>query len=93
MLCNIAGHKARNWAPNYLRKMYLDWQGWTDGSSFGKLSGFNDGREGILVIERTDVNIQCAEYGTALQATSEEGHKDIIEILLSKGTDVSTEAG
>lgn len=83
MLCNVAGHQARIWAPVYFR--YLDWRGWTD-SALASYLGLARVVGDILDMEGTDVNIQSGVCGTALQAASARGHRDIVQVLLDKGT-------
>ncbi|KAK3934865.1 ankyrin repeat-containing domain protein, partial [Diplogelasinospora grovesii] len=39
------------------------------------------------------VNVQGGVWGTALQAASAEGHKEVVEMLLGKGADVSIQGG
>ncbi|KAB5513458.1 nucleoside phosphorylase domain-containing protein [Coniochaeta sp. 2T2.1] len=43
--------------------------------------------------KEADVDTQRREYGTALLAASEEGHEEIVEMLLEKGADVNTQGG
>lgn len=47
----------------------------------------------MLLNNDADVNIQNGAFGTALQAASAEGYKEIVEMLLSKGANVNMEAG
>ncbi|KAB5513482.1 hypothetical protein GE09DRAFT_980708 [Coniochaeta sp. 2T2.1] len=41
----------------------------------------------------SDVHTQGGYYGTALQAASAGGHKEVVEMLLGKGADVHTQGG
>jgi hypothetical protein len=47
----------------------------------------------MLFNNDADVNIQNVAFGTALQAASTEGYKEIVKMLPSKGTCVNMEAG
>jgi hypothetical protein len=42
-----------------------------------------------LLDKNVDVNAQDENYGTALQAVSEEGHVQIVDMLLNRGADVN----
>ncbi|KAH8654691.1 ankyrin repeat-containing domain protein [Ilyonectria robusta] len=92
MLCNTAGHQASIWAPTYLSQRYLRWGDWTDLTLASFLS-LKLVVEDILLKEKTDVNTKGGRYGTALQAASERGHKEVVEMLLDKGADVNIEGG
>jgi ankyrin repeat protein len=43
----------------------------------------------MLLDKGANINAQGGEYGTALQAASAEGHKEVVEMLLGKGADDS----
>jgi ankyrin repeat protein len=40
-----------------------------------------------------DVNAQGGQYGNALQAASNGGHKEIVKLLLERGADVNAQGG
>ena len=40
-----------------------------------------------------DVNASAGRYGTALQAASHRGYKDIVELLVAHGADVNVQGG
>ncbi|ETS82683.1 hypothetical protein PFICI_04559 [Pestalotiopsis fici W106-1] len=46
----------------------------------------------MLLDQGADVNAPGGKYGTALEAASAKGHKDIVSILLDKYADVNTES-
>lgn len=43
----------------------------------------------LLLNKGASVNAQGGEYSNALQAASEEGHTQIIKLLLGKGADAA----
>jgi len=43
---------------------------------------------GVLISKGVDVNTQGGLCGNALQATSVEGHQEIVKLLLDKGADI-----
>jgi ankyrin repeat protein len=43
----------------------------------------------LLLDNKADVNVQSATYGTALQAASLDGHKEIMKLLLDNKGDVN----
>ncbi|KAK3351860.1 hypothetical protein B0H65DRAFT_137399 [Neurospora tetraspora] len=90
-LCNVVG-KAMVWAPNYFEPRWISWQNWTD-LALASYLGLRLVVEDILAKEKIDVNAQGGEYGTALQAASFQGHKEIVEMLLDKGADVNVQGG
>ncbi|KAJ5504613.1 NACHT nucleoside triphosphatase [Penicillium fimorum] len=46
-----------------------------------------------LIDKGADVNAQGGWYGNALQAASQRGHQDIVNLLLDKGADVNVQGG
>ena len=47
----------------------------------------------LLLANGADVNAEGGEYGCALQAASNRGHKAIVKLLLDKGADVNIQRG
>jgi ankyrin repeat protein len=47
----------------------------------------------ILLHKGADINAQGGNYGSALQAASYKGHKEVVKILLEKGAKVNTGGG
>jgi hypothetical protein len=92
MLCNLAGHQESIWALIYLKLRYLRSKDWAD-LALASYLGLQLVVEDILHEEKTDVNVKGGDYGTALQAASAEGHKEVVEMLLAKGADVNVEGG
>ncbi|KAF1966679.1 ankyrin, partial [Bimuria novae-zelandiae CBS 107.79] len=45
----------------------------------------------LLLDTGADVNAQGGEYGNALQAASERGHKQVVKLLLNTGADVNAQ--
>ena len=87
-LCNVAG-EARVWAPKYFEEDYIEWKRWTD-LALASYLGLNLTVEDILAEEEIDVNADGGKYSmTPLHAASLKGHKEIVEMLLSKGADVN----
>jgi ankyrin repeat protein len=43
--------------------------------------------------ERAGVNAQGGRYGSALQAASSRGYRDVVQLLLDKGADVNAQGG
>ncbi|KAJ5675598.1 hypothetical protein N7462_008495 [Penicillium macrosclerotiorum] len=91
MLCDVNGHAANIWTPNYdfWRLLYL--HNWTDLalSVFIGLEKVTD----LLLNEGADPNAECGDYHTALQVAAAEGHSNIVRLLLSKGAKVNIEGG
>ncbi|KAL2706137.1 hypothetical protein AAEP93_001387 [Penicillium crustosum] len=46
-----------------------------------------------LLYHGAEVNIQGGRFGTALQATSCEGHEKVVQILLDQGADINAQGG
>ncbi|KAH7010690.1 uncharacterized protein B0I36DRAFT_378566 [Microdochium trichocladiopsis] len=46
-----------------------------------------------LLGEGADVNAQGGDYGNALQAASDGGHREVVQLLLDKGADVNARGG
>lgn len=80
MLCNVAGEQGRIWVPQYLKLRYLQREGWVDLGLAGYL-GLKLVVEDILVKENANIDTRGGEYGTALQAASAEGHKEVVQIF------------
>ncbi|KAL4982508.1 hypothetical protein BDW68DRAFT_195264 [Aspergillus falconensis] len=47
----------------------------------------------LLLDKGADVNAEGGDYGSALQAASAGGYRDIVQLLLDKGADVNAEEG
>ena len=47
----------------------------------------------MLLKKGANINIKGKRFGTALQAASTKGYKEIIEILLEKGADINIKGG
>ena len=47
----------------------------------------------MLFDKGADVNVQGGYYGTAFQAASKRGYKEIVDILFDKGADVNIQGG
>ncbi|KAK3947728.1 ankyrin repeat-containing domain protein [Pseudoneurospora amorphoporcata] len=88
-LCNVVG-KAMVWAPEYFG--WIRWQNWTD-LTLASYLGLRLVVEDILAKEKIDINAQGGDYGTALQAASARGYKEVVEMLLDKGADVNAQGG
>ncbi|KAB5513478.1 hypothetical protein GE09DRAFT_1266749, partial [Coniochaeta sp. 2T2.1] len=71
---------------------YISWRGWTD-LALASYLGLRLVIEDIVAKEKIDVNAQGGEYGTALQAASTAGNKEVVEMLLGKGADVNVQGG
>lgn len=72
--------------------MHISWKGWTD-LALASYLGLKLVVEDILGQEKIDINAQGGEYGTALQAASAEGQKEVVHMLLGKGADVNIQGG
>jgi hypothetical protein len=90
-LCNVAG-EARVWAPDYFPREYLRWRSWTD-LILASFLGLRLVVEDMLAKDKIYIDAQGGYYGTALQAASVAGHKEIVEKLLGKGADVDAQGG
>ena len=82
--------EAKIWVPKIL--WWTNWETWTDLTLASYLC-LRLVVEDILAKETIDVNAQGGEYGTALQAASTRGRKEIVEMLLDKGADVNAQGG
>ncbi|TGJ75468.1 hypothetical protein E0Z10_g10990 [Xylaria hypoxylon] len=91
-LCNVAGEQGRVWMPKYVDPRGLPLEGWTD-LALASYMGLKLVVEDILVKEKTGINVQGGFYGTALQAASAEGHKEVVQMLLNKNADVDIQGG
>jgi ankyrin repeat protein len=47
----------------------------------------------VLLERGADVNAQGGQYGNALQAASDSGHEEIVQVLLERGADVNAQGG
>ncbi|KAB5566910.1 P-loop containing nucleoside triphosphate hydrolase protein [Coniochaeta sp. 2T2.1] len=85
--------EAKSWAPRYFKEMFLGgWQEWPD-LTVASFLGLRLVVEDILAKENFDVNARGGYYGTALQAASAEGHKEIVGMLLEKGARINARGG
>ena len=47
----------------------------------------------MLLAKGADVNGQGGQYGNALQAASQGGYDQVVQMLLAKGADVNAQGG
>jgi ankyrin repeat protein len=47
----------------------------------------------MLLDKGANVNLQVGGYGTALQAASSRGHKEVVQVLLDRDANVNLQGG
>ena len=85
-LCNILLPQHSYWFKMYCDSTYLESKDWTS-LGIASLLGLKHVAESFLN-EGADVNAQGGYYGNALQAASEGGHDQVVQMLLDKGADI-----